>query len=64
MVPGCRSSEVTMLAIAALACAAWTFALLLRGGFWRATERDDDAPRRDVRTEGLAAHRRRHAGPE
>ena len=32
-----------MLAIAALACAAWTFALLLRGGFWRAGERDDEA---------------------
>ncbi len=32
---------MTMLAIAALACAAWTFALLLRGGFWRARERDD-----------------------
>ncbi len=35
---------MTMLAIAALACAAWTFALLLRGGFWRAGERDDEAP--------------------
>jgi hopene-associated glycosyltransferase HpnB len=34
---------MTMLAIAALACAAWTFALLLRGGFWRAAERDDGA---------------------
>jgi len=34
---------MTMLAIAALACAAWTFALLLRGGFWRAGERDDEA---------------------
>jgi len=43
MVPGCRSPEMTMLAIAALACAVWTFALLLRGGFWRATERDDEA---------------------
>lgn len=35
---------MTVLAIAALACAAWTFALLLRGGFWRAGERDDEAP--------------------
>jgi len=34
---------MTMLAIAALACAAWTFALLLRGEFWRATECDDEA---------------------
>jgi len=34
---------MTMLAIAALACAAWTFALLLRGQFWRVTECDDDA---------------------
>jgi cellulose synthase/poly-beta-1,6-N-acetylglucosamine synthase-like glycosyltransferase len=34
---------MTMLAIAAFACAAWTFALLLRGQFWRVTECDDDA---------------------
>jgi hopene-associated glycosyltransferase HpnB len=44
VVSGRRSSEMTMLAIAALACAAWTFALLLRGGFWLARERDDEAP--------------------
>jgi len=37
------SSEMAALGIAALACAAWSFALLLRGGFWRATERDDVA---------------------
>jgi len=29
--------------IAVLACAAWSFALLFRGGFWRGTERDDVA---------------------
>ena len=45
---------MTMLAIAALACAAWTFALLLRDGFWRA----------DFRGERLAACCRCHAGPE
>jgi len=35
-------SAMTALVIAALACAAWSFALLMRGGFWRAAERDDD----------------------
>ena len=35
--------ETAALVIAALACAAWSVALLLRGGFWRATERDDVA---------------------
>jgi hopene-associated glycosyltransferase HpnB len=34
---------MTVLIIAALACAAWAFVLLARGGFWRAAERDDDA---------------------
>jgi hopene-associated glycosyltransferase HpnB len=36
-------AETALLVIAALACAAWSFALLFRGGFWRATERDDGA---------------------
>jgi hopene-associated glycosyltransferase HpnB len=36
-------TEVAALVIAALACAGWSAALLFRGGFWRATERDDDA---------------------
>jgi hopene-associated glycosyltransferase HpnB len=34
---------MTVLIIAALACAAWAFVLVARGGFWRAAERDDDA---------------------
>jgi len=29
------------LVVASLACAAWIYVLLLRGGFWRAAERDD-----------------------
>jgi len=36
-------SDMAALVIAALACAAWSVALLSRGGFWRATERDDVA---------------------
>ena len=32
---------MTVLLIAALACAAWIYLLVLRGGFWRATESDD-----------------------
>ena len=32
---------MTTLAIATLACSAWVYLLLLRGGFWRAAERDD-----------------------
>jgi hopene-associated glycosyltransferase HpnB len=35
------SPDVAPVVIAALACAAWLFALFLRGGFWRAAERDD-----------------------
>ena len=35
------SPATATLVVAALACAAWSFALLLRGGFWRAAERDD-----------------------
>ncbi|MEO8345612.1 MAG: glycosyltransferase [Betaproteobacteria bacterium] len=31
------------LILAALACTAWGYLLLLRGGFWRAAERDDEA---------------------
>jgi len=34
-------AEMTALVVAVLACAAWSLALLLRGGFWRTTERDD-----------------------
>jgi|SRR5450631_69759 hopene-associated glycosyltransferase HpnB len=30
-----------VLCMASLACAAWLYLLLLRGGFWRAAERDD-----------------------
>ena len=40
------------LVIAALACAAWVYLLLMRGGFWRAAERDDVseiAPSRSAR---------------
>ena len=37
-------SEFATVIIAALACAAWSFALFLRGGFWRAAERDDAVP--------------------
>jgi hopene-associated glycosyltransferase HpnB len=36
-------SEMPALVIASLACAAWGYVLLMRGGFWRAAERDDDA---------------------
>jgi len=36
------SSETPALVIASVACAAWTYVLLMRGGFWRAAERDDD----------------------
>jgi hopene-associated glycosyltransferase HpnB len=36
--------EMAAAVIAALACAAWSIALFLRGGFWRAAERDDAAP--------------------
>ena len=32
---------MTALVIASLACAAWVYVLLMRGGFWRAAERDD-----------------------
>ena len=32
---------MTALVIASLACAAWAYVLLMRGGFWRAAERDD-----------------------
>ncbi len=32
---------MTALAVAALACAAWLYVLLLRGFFWRCAERDD-----------------------
>ena len=35
-------SDTPALVVALLACAAWGYALLLRGGFWRAAERDDD----------------------
>ena len=34
---------MTELLVASLACAAWLYLLLLRGGFWRAAERDDVA---------------------
>jgi hopene-associated glycosyltransferase HpnB len=34
---------VTALVIASLACVAWAYLLLFRGGFWRAAERDDEA---------------------
>jgi hopene-associated glycosyltransferase HpnB len=34
---------MTALVIASLACAVWLYLLLLRGGFWRAAERDDGA---------------------
>ena len=34
---------MTALAVASLACAAWVYLLLFRGGFWRAAERDDVA---------------------
>jgi hopene-associated glycosyltransferase HpnB len=37
-------SEFATVVVAALACAAWSFALFLRGGFWRAAERDDAVP--------------------
>jgi len=37
------SSDTAALVIAALACAAWSAALLFRGEFWRANERDDVA---------------------
>src|SRR5258705_368004 len=32
---------MTALVVASLACAAWFYLLLFRGGFWRAAERDD-----------------------
>lgn len=32
---------MTLLAIAALSCATWAYLLAARGGFWRATQRDD-----------------------
>jgi hopene-associated glycosyltransferase HpnB len=35
------SPEMALVLIAALACAAWSYALFLRGGFWRGAERDD-----------------------
>jgi len=35
--------QTLALAIASLACVAWGYVLLMRGGFWRAAERDDDA---------------------
>ena len=38
---------MTELLVASLACAAWLYLLLLRGGFWRAAERDDVADRAD-----------------
>lgn len=38
---GSRLSEIGALVVAALACAAWGYLLLLRGGFWLAAERDD-----------------------
>ncbi len=34
---------MTALVVASLACAAWVYLLLFRGGFWRAAERDDGA---------------------
>ena len=34
---------MTALVIASLACAAWVYVILMRGGFWRAAERDDIA---------------------
>src|ERR1019366_8415321 len=34
-------SQMTALCIASLALTAWVYLLLLRGGFWRAAERDD-----------------------
>jgi len=34
---------MTTLVVASLACAVWLYLLLLRGGFWRAAERDDGA---------------------
>jgi len=34
---------MTALLVASLACAAWVYLLLFRGGFWRAAERDDGA---------------------
>src|SRR4029434_1449094 len=34
---------MTSLVVASLACAAWVYLLLFRGGFWRAAERDDVA---------------------
>jgi hopene-associated glycosyltransferase HpnB len=36
-------SNMPAVVIALLACVAWGYVLLLRGGFWRAAERDDDA---------------------
>jgi hopene-associated glycosyltransferase HpnB len=33
---------MTALVIASLACAAWSFVLVMRGGFWLAAERDDE----------------------
>ena len=35
--------ESTALIVATLACAAWSWLLLMRGGFWRTAERDDAA---------------------
>jgi hopene-associated glycosyltransferase HpnB len=34
---------MTALVVASLACAAWVYLLIFRGGFWRAAERDDGA---------------------
>ncbi len=34
-------AEMMALVIASLACAVWAYLLLMRGGFWRAAERDD-----------------------
>jgi len=36
-------SNMPAVVIALLACVAWGYVLLMRGGFWRAAERDDDA---------------------
>ncbi len=38
-----RASQMTALSIAWMGLGAWIYLLLLRGGFWRAAERDDGA---------------------
>ena len=40
---GLGQIQVVALIVAALACLAWGYLLLLRGGFWLAAERDDGA---------------------